>query len=289
MFLYISCANPQVSSNNLKTIATIFILLTFFVSIGQNIRIDTSKSIQEIEQTLMTLADTAFHRGWNIDFDDSLTPEDIFIEKLSLTLKSPKFFKYKFPLLAKQHSDYNAWRIFIIYSDDSLFRVFNWLSPSTGTMHHFPAIFQAKNKNGKVLFKDSEVPHIDGSMALTCYESIFRLESAARQIYLCIGSGQGSTSLPFQMIETYEVTSDSIEGANVLPDSTNLTSAILIDRQATFYGEKGQDIPEVEYDTKTQVLTLPEIVGSYAKEGDIKWNGKLIRLKFNGQKFERQK
>ncbi len=255
-------------------------LLTVVVCNGQTIKVDTSKPVEQNEKILATMADTAFYRGWKINYKDSFDFEDVFIANLLVVLKSPASFTYKFPLLNYKITKNFGRRINIIYSDDSLFRVFNWLSPTTGTFHHFLAIFQAKSKSGMVITSYPEENYAEGDQAATAYLSIYNLNQTPKQLYLCLGYGQGSGILPFEMIETYEVTNDSIKSSNILLDSANMSSGILIDREATMSNSNQQDIPMVKYDSKSQTLIIPEI-----KRGDIRWTGKLIRLKFNGEKF----
>jgi hypothetical protein len=208
-----------------------------------------------------------------------------------LILKSPKSFKYKFSKLAGQYSDYNPWSISIIYSDDSLLRIFNWLPPATGTWHYYPAVFQAKNKNNKIICDESpiETSYAEGDHPSTDYDNIYKIKSKLKQLYLCIGRGQGSYALPFEVIETYEVIGDSIKVSNILPDSGKMTSTIYIDRRAISYKNKSQDVPSSKYDKKNQVLKIPEIIGNDDLPETIEWNGKFVRYKFNAQKFEIQK
>jgi hypothetical protein len=235
----------------------------------------------------MKLIDTAFQKAWDGNYNDRLTYEDIFIDNLLFVLKLSNSFGYNFPALVNQNSDYNPWRINIIYSDDSLFRVFNWLSPTSGTWYYFPAVFQAKNKSKKVI--NSYPAYPEGSQPSTGYEAIYRLRSTPKQLYLCIGHGQGSGRLPFEIIETYEVTKDSIIGSDILPDSTHFSSTILVDRQSTKYDSNDQDIPEIIYVKEKQLLKIPEITGNYDLPNNVKWTGKLIQLKFNGNEFSRIK
>jgi hypothetical protein len=268
----------------LKSFITISFLLAFVVSQGQIIKVATVNSIETNERVLATLLDTAFHKG-DADYIDSVNYEGIFVENLLFVLKSPKSFGYNFPLLRALNAEYNPWRISIIYSDDSLFRVFNWLSPTSGTWYRFPAVFQAINKNKKV--RNSYPVYPEGSQPSTSYKAIYRLRSTPKQLYLCIGHGQGSGRLPFEILETYEITKDSIISADILPDSTHFSSAILVDRQSTAYDSGSQDIPKITFDNDEQVLTLPEIAGNYDLPDDVKWTGKLIQLKFNGYRFSK--
>lgn len=268
--------------HKMKSLIAIIFLLPLIVCQGQSIKVDSAKSIQENEKILVALADTMFHRGWNTNPNDSFDFEDVFIANLLQVLKSPQSFNYKFPLLNYRISKDYAHRVNVIYSNDGLFRVFNWLSPTSGTFHHFPAIFQARSKSGKIVISYPEATYSEGNQASTAYLTIYLLNKASKQEYLCLGYGQGSGILPFEMIETYEVTNDSIVDSKILQDSSNMVSGILIDREATMSNENPHDIPMVKYDSKNQTLIIPEI-----KMGDIRWTGKLIQLKFDGVKFIR--
>jgi hypothetical protein len=247
--------------------------------------VDTLKPIEENEKVLTTLADTVLNRGYDAGYNDSLTYEGIFIQNLLLVLKSPRSFNYKFPLLVNQ-SSYHHLRISMIYSDDSLLRVLQWLSPSTGTFHHFPVIFQAKNKKNKIIYSYPEATEPEGSIAGTCYTGLFRIKPSSKQLYLCVGFGQASSSLPFETIETFEVTGDSIKNSCILPDSAKFVSGLLIDRSATWDNDKVKEIPNAEYDTKNQIFAIPEIIESTQT---VKWTGKSVRYKFDGLRFEKQK
>jgi hypothetical protein len=249
---------------------------------------DTLKSMEENEKILRVLADTAFSKGFDID-QDSLTPEDIFIDNLLVLLKSPRSFAYPFPRLTGLDSAYNPWKISIIYSDDSLLRIFNWLSPTTGTWHHYPAIFQAKNIRGRILSWDAEGAKGEGDQASTFYDSLFSLRSKGRQLYLCIGSGQGSGRLPFEIAETYEIAGDSIRGSNILPDSGKMGSSIFIDLESMAYDSASQDIPDLTFNKKKQILKIPEIKGDESLPENIRWTGQFLLYKFDGRKFIRQK
>lgn len=272
----------------LKSICTASFLFAIFFCTGQVIKVDTSKSLSENDKILQALADTAFARGYNINYQDSLDFEEVFILNFLKTIKMPKSFAYKFPFLTKPlFKDFRP-DINIVYSNDSLFRIFNWLSPTTGTLHHFRAIFQAKNKDNKTITSYPEATYQEGNMASTCYTNIYRLKSSIKQLYLCIGYGQGSGRLPFEMVETFEVMKDSIKGADILPDSI-MTSSIFVDREATAYDNKPQDIPEIKYDTKKEILIVPEIKGNYNKEEDVRWTGKYIRYEFKGNEFVKVK
>jgi hypothetical protein len=269
----------------LKILFTISCLFTIGYSHGQILKVDSLHSIEANERILVALVDTAFQRGKEDYYNDSVDYETEFVKNLLFVLKLPNSFQYKFSSLAGLHSDYNPWRISIIYSDDSLFRIFNWLSPTSGTWYCFPAVFQAINKNKKII--NSYPVFSEGDQPSTSYEAIYRIEQSKKQQYLCLGKGQASGRLPFAMIEAYEITEDSIVGSDILQDSAHFSSAILVDRESTMYDSSAQNIPEIIYIKKKQLLKIPEITGDGLLLDNVRWTGRLIQLKFNGSKFSK--
>ena len=276
-----SCITPQtqqeVKSNKATTTTEneepTLIHVTNFV-------IDTSKSLKELDLILSHSADTDYLVRNNFDWD-SVAPEDIFINNLLLCLKSPKTFGYQFPILT---DSVDTRKIGFLWSDDNLLRVFNWLSPTTGSWQNYWAVFQAKNKRNKIVssFKNRSI--CEGYIAATQYGKIYRLNSSKKQLYLCIGGGQYSSRAPFDIVETIEVNNDSILPASILQGDT--TCSITIFTEAEYEGPL-QNIPDIDFDTKTQTLTVPEMTKEIdpSDEKISTWTGKLIKMKFNGDKF----
>jgi len=262
----------------MKKLVLFFITLLPFQSIGQAILIDTTQSLEKIDSTLYNLADTMFTKGY-ADYSQP-SSEDIFITNLKCALRDSKTFNYKFPLLSAASGGYG---IRIKYSNDGLLRVFDWLSPQSGTMQDWPAIFQAKNHSGKVIVLDTKDGKEEGFIPGTNFMLLSRLPATNQQLYLSFGGGHGSTILPYDIYQGFEVTDSSINDSVKLfnPDST-ISNILFIDYESTWYnGSQKQDIPECIYDEKTLTITYPEITGT----DKPLWTGKLKKLKFNGEYF----
>jgi len=262
----------------MKKLVLFFITLLPFQSIGQAIVIDTTQSLKKIDSTLADLADTMFAKGYS-DYSEP-SSEDIFIANLKFALKNSKTFNYKFPVL---RSVENGYAIRIKYSTDSLLRVFNWLSSQTGTLHKFPAIFQAKNHSVKVIVLNVEDGKEEEFIPVTLFTLLEKLPAANRQLYLSFGSGQGSTILPFEIYQGFEVTDSSInDSIDLFKSDSSISNILGIDYESTWYdSSQRQDIPFSTYDEKTLTITYPEITDS----DKPLWTGKMKKLKFNGEYF----
>lgn len=245
-----------------------------------NFIIDTSKSLKDIDLILSHSIDTAYKVGYHTPAEDTIYPEDIFSNNLHSTLKSPKTFAYNFPLLTNTETEFH---IDLTVSDDGLLRIFDWLSPTSGTWLNFPAIFQAKNRVNKILvsFPQKEVKS-EGYIASIQYEKIVRLNSSKKQLYMCFGRGRYLTRAPFESAEIFEVRNDSIVPAKLFDGN----SIIQIFTECE-YEEKPQEIPDMVFDSHSQTLVIPKITEEEdPTDMEIStWTGKLIKMKFNGAKF----
>jgi hypothetical protein len=263
-----------------------FLLILFTVlsinAYGKDIQVNAHSSLPEIDKQLGRLAERAF----SIDkWDNDNDVEELFIKNLEKTLKLPRTFNYKFPSLTSRSFSRKIW---IVYSDDSLFRVFTWLSPTSGTMLHQRAVFQAQNIQGKVLCRNFESKKYYG---LTNFNHIFHIRSSMKQFYLTIGYGQYSSghAFAFRVIQTYEVTENTItDKTDILLNNKTQSSIILLPRFGKDIKGSIVDLPESCWDSNQQVLTIPD-VAQVTDEGLPNWSGRFLKFKFTGVRFERLK
>jgi hypothetical protein len=200
----------------------------------------------------------------------------IFREKLlHYTSNYPETLTYKFDSLKKDY-------IYIVSSDDSLFRIYSWDTYLGGTMVYFENIFQFK-AGGKVyaycdtssLAKDNYIPF---------YSQIFTLKTDDKTCYLAVNNGIYTGKETSQSIKAFSIENNSLNDTLKL-FKIQTESDLLNEIDIYFDFFSVVDRPErslrlIKYNPDKKIIYIPVVA-----ENDSVTN-KYTRYKFNGQYFE---
>jgi hypothetical protein len=226
------------------------------------LKIDSTKSMPEIEAVLCGLEDSMWQdRKLYINYD-KVTSDDIFFRNLAIALRQPASKTYAFAALKKQN-------INILSSADQRFRVFSWDSPSPTY-----AIFQFSDSSGHIRlrkpadFKENQtLPKLD-------YTQITQVHSATGNFYLLM-SNTSAASGAAEYLQAYgwkDGKPDKLKAFYIVATKLFYTELMV---------EKRTGKERMLYDVKHRIISFPVITKVHKK---IKTH--IVRFKFDGQIFK---
>lgn len=253
---------------------SIFFLLLLF-SIANCIA--QTKNATELENDLMheylkleAYSDTNYYF---IPVEDSIFRTKFF----NNIQKNPSTLNYPFKKLNN--------KLYVVTSDDSLFRIYSWDTWSGGTMHFFNNIFQfksGKNVYTKLLFDSTGD---EGGDPLSFYSDIFRLQVGQKIYYLCINNGMYSTKDVSESIKIFSIENDNLnDTVRLIKTNSGLQNEINVEYDFLSVVDRPErPLRVIKYDPSKKIIYIPIV------EDDGKVTNRFIKYQFNGKYFERIK
>jgi hypothetical protein len=114
----------------------------------------------------------------------------------------------------------------IAIAEDSLMGIISWNTELGGTMINYEHIKFWKNNEHIEIFNSLNIGNEEeGSFNDTYYSAVHRLTLADNSIvYLAEGSGQGSSCLPWFIMEAFEIEDGKLIPTNIFPDNKSMLS-----------------------------------------------------------------
>lgn len=231
-------------------------------------------------KTLFAIADTIHHSYGDNDTVDHM---EYINEAISATLHK---------ILADTvitHQDMvsvlNIEGLGVVHSDDKRLWLFTWYENTGGSFKSNRSIVYYINKMGKSMTDDGSF-----TSAGAAFDTIYKLRSIKRDLYLCIGSGVGCTTCIFNTASVVELKKDS---ANFTYHAFDLPTDDVItygdNNQACLtFGARDGDIEKFEFNPKNQKLTIVYLTDDNTpiQRGENEEQKRIVKhLVFNGKKF----
>jgi len=229
-------------------------------------------TIEQIETDLSKSYKEILFNSDAVDWDSLEIANKIFRKKIfNYTSNYPATLTHNFNSLKND--------IYIVTSDDNLFRIYSWDTYRGGTMHDFEAVFQFKSNDkvySKICYNAKESDYTP------FYSQIFTVKTKDKTYYLAISNGIYSTKDAGQSIKAFAIENNSLNDTlKLFKTKTDLLNEINV--YFDFFSVV--DRPErplrlIKYDTDKKIIYIP-IVFENGKVTD-----KYILYQFNGQYFE---
>lgn len=173
--------------------------------------------------------------------------------------------------------------MYIVTSDDHLFRIYSWDTWQGGTMHDFENVFQYKSEEkvySKLIYESADDSEKD---YIPYYSELFTLRANNKTYYLAIANGIYSSKDLGQSIKIFTIENNTIsDNARIIKTKSGLTNSISVD----FDFFSVVDRPErplklIKYDADKKIIYIPIVL----ENGKV--TNRFIRYKFTGQYFEK--
>ena len=171
----------------------------------------------------------------------------------------------------------------IVWSADSLLRVFSWMLPG-GTAHFYGNAIQYKDANSAVRSfsfgnEYNKLEYVAGAYE---YDTVYTLEDNNKTIYILYGQTMGSTRIVCHQLIAFSI-QDELVPENIFEDKNgNITNEISICYEIGCSNISSYPFPRLTVDEKMKTIQIPEI----DEEGCC--TGKFIEYEFEGKKFKRK-
>lgn len=214
-------------------------------------------------------------------FDGNMVGDSLEIENITFRNKMGKYTSL-YPLtLTYQFDSLRHENIFIVSSEDKLFRIYSWDTWLGGTMSYFENVFQYKIENkvySKVHFDSTEY----GEGYAPFYSQIFTLNANQKTYYLAVNNGIYSTKDVSQSIKIFTIENHSLnDTVKLIKAKSGLVNSI--DIYFDFFSVV--DRPErplrlITYDNENKIIYIPRVY----ENGKV--SDSFILFKFTGEYFE---
>jgi len=267
----------------MKKIATLFIFFwgVFIVSAQ-------SEKLQAMEQELVFVHNMAkemwfYSHTTNYDFDGDYYMQydemltlifGQFDKMLNKMLVEDKDMTY--PFAALQNSGISGTKI--VWSGDSLLRVFSWMLPG-GTLQVYGNAMQYKNT--KAIVRSFSFPNEynkhdhDASYE---YDTIYTLKDNDKTIYILSGRTLFSTRIAGYQLMAFSIQDEFVE-KNIFEDENGITNKTSMSYEINCSDIDLKTSPALTIDVNKKIMTAWEM-----KEGCF--TGKFIKYQFDGKKFK---
>jgi hypothetical protein len=236
---------------------------------------ENSLTIEQIEINLIK----SYKRILSNRFDSDDIPWDRiesdivnFREKLfNYTVDYPATLTYNFDSLKND--------IFIVTSEDNLFRIYSWDTWRTGSMHDFENIFQFKSGN-KIYYK--KIYAIEENDYVPFYSQIFTVKADDKTYYLAVNNGIYSNKDASQSIKVFTIENNTLNDTlKLFKTKTKLYNEINVG----FDFFSVVDRPErplrlIKYDPNKKIVSIPIVL----ENGKV--TDRYILYQFKGEYFE---
>lgn len=246
----------------------IFFLLFFFSTTQFNFLYaqNDSLKIKRVEMELCALQDSIYT---NIGKNDSFTEE--FENRLYLLLRMKESFQYPFDSLKK--------KIRILYSPDSLLKIYGWEQMPGGNWHSYKSVIQYRNKKNEVQLKEiSNVREAElGEYTDVIIYSVYKPD---KETYLLLGYGTHGSGMHHKFAQLFQTTGDSV---SIVPSSIDKRDYYFVvsprvHKINLLYNGTDKTLSHEEFDQPNE-----------ENEGWPKPTGKLVVFVFSRGKFIRKK
>ena len=273
-----------------------FIVFLCFIVGGIHTIFAQSGKLKAMEDDLVFIQNTAA-RFWvnmfnfdnnkgNGDFDTYTNYHDTinllcrqFDSMLNQMLVEDKDMTYPFTKLQMQKG--HLLDTYIVWSNDSLLRVFSWFLPS-GTMHFYGNAVQYKNPNSIVCsfsFENNYNKNYEVNQTGYNYDTVYILKEENKTIYILSGSTQGQTMYPIYQLTAYNI-EDGFTSKNIFQNKNgNIINEINVGYDISCSNINGNNFPRPIIDEEKKTMNLLEI-------NDSCFTGKFIKYEFDGKKFK---
>jgi hypothetical protein len=226
------------------------------------VKVDTSKTMPEIEAVLCSLADSMWRdRRLYINYDNP-NADEIFYRNLSIALRMKASLDYTFDELKQKH-------ISIAASDDKHFRVFSWDKNSPYSNY---AYMQFTGTNGHVILKKPSDFKENATLPKLAYTNIYQVRGKAGNIYMLLGHTSAATGAS-EYLQAYRCKDGKPEKVKLFSFDKNLYTDLLVEKRT------GKE--HISYDAKLKTIKFSMIVKSGKKV-----KNRLVKLKFDGWVFK---
>lgn len=237
----------------------------------------TLKAIEDdLHKSYLKLLDLKFNNTSTSYYDSLETANNIFREKIqSYTSNYHLTLTYNFDSLRKD--------IFIISSEDKLFRIYSWDTWLGGTMHEFANVFQYKS--GEKVYSKLLYDSTEEVAYIPFYSRIYSLKANGKTYYLAINTGIYSTKDASQSIKVVTIEHNSLnDKVKLIKTQSGLVNSITVEYD--FFSVV--DRPErplrlIEYEPKKKIIRIPIVL----ENGKV--TERFILYQFTGQYFQRIK
>ena len=224
------------------------------------LKVDSTKSIAEMEIVLCSLADSMWQdRKLFINYDNP-NADEIFYRNLTIALRSPQSVTYFFDALRHKN-------ISIITSDDKKVRVFSWNKDSPNSNYALLQLFDSSGRS--ILNRPSEFRGIDVAPKLN-YKKLYQLSTKSGIVYLLLGEATGGMNGD-QYLQAFKIVKGTCQMASVFTQA--FTDNTFITPQ---FHKKS-----ISFDAKHKALSYSVITKSGRKT-----KSHAAKLKFDGTIFK---
>ena len=169
--------------------------------------------------------------------------------------------------------------IYIVDSDDKLFRIYSWDTWLGGTMHDYRNIFQYKSgANVFTKFNNDSINYVE-DIYIPYYSEVYTLQSKNKTYYLAISNGIYSTKDLGQSIKIFTIENKQlVDTVKLIKTKNGFINSIDI-----FYDLFKNDIKDyklIKYDKEKKIIYIPVIY----ENGKI--TNRFILYKYTGEYFE---
>jgi hypothetical protein len=225
------------------------------------LRIDSTKSMSQIEAVLCSLADSMWQdRRLYINYDDPGSDE-IFYRNLAIALRSINSLDYPFDALKQK-------KISIISSDDKHLRVFSWDKDSP---HSNYTLFQFTDSLGKIQLRKPIDFKENATLPKLIYSKIYQANTDSNPVYLLLGHTPAATG-GAEYLQAYSMKGNKPEKLKIFRFNKEIYADILVEKRT------GKE--HISYDPKHKTIRFPMVIKSHKK---IKTQ--TVKLKFDGHRF----
>jgi hypothetical protein len=171
----------------------------------------------------------------------------------------------------------------ITHSDDKSLWIFSWYENTGGSFQSNLSMVYYKTRAGKAMVSEF-------SSAGASFDKIYKLQTKAKDLYLCIGSGVGCNTCVFNTAVVVELKKDSanfnynafkVQEDGVITYGENNQSCLT-------FGARFGDIEKFDFNPKTQTLTIVYLTddNTPTQRSEGEEQERIVRkLVFNGRRF----
>ena len=289
MIHIVTCNENPIPSNLMSFLRTsiLMIFLTLSLIIANAQVKDKLSSKIDILKSLLSRSDTLYHNEENSEtIEDTINKVNDQIEKqLTAILTDEQITKQNLYDLLEHPA------LGILHSVDKKLWIFNWNENTGGTYKSNISILGHKNSLGKFYVSFDErsnsndfVKNLFPSSG-AWFNTIYKLPSKSKNLYLCIGSGIGCTTCIYNTAVVVEL-KENIVNFDYQAFSKNEYDGNGDENLSVFtLSARLGNIEKFEFDTKTNILTYAYLTDDNTPVQSEKQKRIVRKLFFNGIKF----
>jgi hypothetical protein len=242
-------------------------------------------------KTLFSIADTTRH-PFDDTTDNILNLNQSIAETLKAILTNPQITSQNMDSLLKSPG------LGIVHSEDKRLWIFSWYENNGGSFKSNANMVYYKTGSGKskIGYDESDTFGQSGDNLFSSngasFDTIYKLNSKTKDLYLCTGSGVGCNTCVFQVATVVELKKDSADfnypAFKSNPENSAYPSNTEKWQSDFLLGAREDDILTFYFDPKNQILNFSYLTDDNTPVQSTlgKKQSKIFRkLKFNGENF----